>query len=109
MLFLRASLVTFLLIGFSWCSDFIIFSRFMMSGTLECHFLYASISFEGLDSILHYTVRWPFYMLDGGARREYRGVVYPKDNWHVDILFPRIFGIGVPSFGGVKYPTTSGI
>ena len=34
------------------------------------------------------------------------GAIYPKDIWHGDATYPRIFCTGVPKIGGVKYPMT---
>ena len=49
----------------------------------------------------------------GGAKFPkgvFRGAVYPKDIWHGDATYPRIFtggwGGGVPKIGSVEYPMT---
>ena len=36
----------------------------------------------------------------------FRGAVYPKDIWHGDATYPRIFCTGVPKTGGDEYPMT---
>ena len=41
-------------------------------------------------------------------RGVFRDAVYPKDIWHGDATYPRIFCRGVPKIGGVKYPMTPG-
>ena len=42
-----------------------------------------------------------------GAQNFLRGVfrdaIYPKDIWHGDAMYPRIFCRGVPKIGGVEY------
>ena len=42
-------------------------------------------------------------------RGVFRDAVYPKDIWHGDAIYPRIFCRGVPKIGGVKYPMTPGL
>ena len=39
-------------------------------------------------------------------RGVFRDAVYPKDIWHGDATYPRIFCRGVPKIGGVEYPMT---
>ena len=41
-------------------------------------------------------------------RGVFRDAVYPKDIWHGDATYPRIFCRGVPKIGGVEYPMTPG-
>ena len=40
-------------------------------------------------------------------RGVFRDAVYPKDIWHGDAIYPRIFCRGVPKIGGVEYPMTT--
>ena len=42
-------------------------------------------------------------------RGVFRDAVYPKDIWHGDATYPRIFCRGVPKIGGVEYPITPGL
>ena len=42
-------------------------------------------------------------------RGVFRDAVYPKDIWHGDATYPRIFCEGVPKIGGIEYPMTPGI
>ena len=51
------------------------------------------------------------YYFAGGAKFpkggiNFRDAVYPKDIWHGDAIYPRIFCRGVPKIGGVEYPMT---
>ena len=39
-------------------------------------------------------------------RGVFRDAVYPKDIWHRDATYPRIFCRGVPKIRGVEYPMT---
>ena len=56
-------------------------------------------------------MRHTYYFIGGAKflRGVFRDAVYPKDIWHRDAIYPRIFCRGVPKIGGVEYPMTPGL